>query len=325
MSTPAVSIVIPAYNAARFLEAAIASVRAQRFADAELVIVDDGSTDDTAERAAELAPDAVLIRQPNGGPARARNRAIAHARAPLLAFLDADDQWCPGLLDALVRYAHRFPEAALVSGVLDGPSRFDVDADETTPPRHRFCEIFHQQYHVPMSTVLARRSALEEVGGFDERRELYVEDWDLWLRVAARHPIGHVPAARVRYRPGGIMSSVPERTRRGQLLTVEKLLPLCAESCPRHRSDPTTCVRRRVHQTEHAYGCSMLRAGSCEQARQAFARALDERPLELRTRLNHAASFLGPTLLERLIAVRDRFAPEPLVPARDDGARPRRS
>ena len=325
MSTPAVSIIIPAFNASRFLDAAIASVRRQRFADSEIIIVDDGSTDDTAERAAALAPDAVLLRQPNGGPARARNRGIAHARAPQLAFLDADDQWCPGLLDALVGYARRFPDAALVSGVLDGPSRFDVDADERTPPRHRFCEIFHQRYHVPMSTVLARRSAVEEAGGFDERRELYVEDWDLWLRIAARHPVGHVPAARVRYRPGGLMSSAPERTRRGQLFTVDKLLPLCAESCARHRSDPAACLRLRVHHTEHAYGCSLLRAGDREQARQAFARALDERPLELRTRLNHAASYLGPRILERLIAVRDRFAPEPLVAARDDRPPPKRA
>lgn len=308
MPAPAVSIIMPAYNAARFLDEALASVRAQRFCDYELIIVDDGSTDDTAARAAALAPDAVLVRQPNGGPARARNTAIAHARAPLLAFLDADDQWGPGLLDALVAYLRRFPDAALASGVLQGPPRFFAGADETTPPRHRFCEIFHQEYHVPMSTVLARRHVVEEAGGFDERRELYVEDWELWLRIAARHPVGHVPAAQVRWRPGGIMSSAPARTRRGQLLAIDKSLPLCAAACPQHRRDPTACVRRRRHRSEHVLGCELLRAGDRQAARAAFARALAERPLEWRTRLSHAASFLDGKLLGRLIAARDVLA-----------------
>jgi glycosyltransferase involved in cell wall biosynthesis len=299
-----VSVIMPAYNARSTLADAIASLEAQRFEDYELIIVDDGSTDGTAEAARELAPEAVVLHQANGGPARARNTAISHARAPLLAFLDADDHWCPGLLPALFTYAERFPSAGLVSGRLDGPHRFDPHADENTPPRDRFCDIFHHGYQMPTSSVMARRSAVIEAGGFDERREIYVEDWDLWLRIAARHPIGHVPQAMVRHVPG-LMSSAAHKTYRGQLLTIEKTRPLCAEVCPRHRRDPDDCLERRRHRSHHVYGCSVLRAGDTATARQIFRLALNERPLALRSRLNHAASFLSAGVVGKLFAVRD--------------------
>jgi GT2 family glycosyltransferase len=306
-TAPKVSIIMPAYNTRRFIGAAIASIRAQRFPGWELIIVDDGSTDGTAEEAKALAPEAIVIRQQNGGPGRARNTAIAHARAPLLAFLDSDDEWCPGLLHSLVAYADRFPAAGLVSGRLEGPNRFDAHADETTPPRDRFCDIFHHRYQISSGTVLARRHCIDEAGGFDDRREIYVEDWDLWLRIAARHPIGYVPQAMLRHSPG-LMSSRPERTYRGQLLTIEKTQPLCAQVCALHRHDPGDCMQRRRHRSHHVYGCTLLRAGDPERAREIFQLALKERPLALRTQLNHAASYLSPNTVKRLFAVRDLLA-----------------
>jgi len=109
---PEVSVVIPAYNAGRTITAALASVFAQTYRDFEVIVVDDGSTDDTPRRLADWADyRVVVVRQPNSGPAHARNEAIARARGRLVAFLDADDIWLPRKLERQVAYYRRFPTA----------------------------------------------------------------------------------------------------------------------------------------------------------------------------------------------------------------------
>jgi Glycosyl transferase family 2 len=303
--SPAVSVVMPAYNAARFIAEAIASVRAQTFRDHELVIVDDGSTDDTAERAAAAAPDAVLVRSTNGGPGRARNLGVERARGERIAFLDADDVWFPDALSALEGYARRHPDAGLVGARFAWPWDVAAARSPEEPPRDRFCDVFHQVHTVHTGAVLIPRRVLLEVGGFDERRELYVEDWDLWIRIAARHPIGYVPRPVVWHRPGGIMSSAAARTYIGQQLTVEKTLPICHEACPRFRADPERCARGRRHLTHQTHARELLRAGRRFDARCVLRAALDEEPLSWRTRLMHAASYLPDRALARIYGARD--------------------
>jgi len=99
---PEVSVVIPAYNAGRTISAALASVFAQTYRDFEVIVVNDGSTDDTAQRLEEWSGRLVTICQRNGGPGRARNEGIARARGRLIAFLDADDIWLPRKLERQV-------------------------------------------------------------------------------------------------------------------------------------------------------------------------------------------------------------------------------
>jgi glycosyltransferase involved in cell wall biosynthesis len=296
---------MPAYNAGRFIGMALSSVQAQTFRDHEIIVIDDGSTDNTSERAAEVAPEALLLRQANGGPGRARNAGIARARGRLVAFLDADDVWFPDALATLVNFARRHPDAGLVHAEYEPSYLTGPPPLEATLPRLRFCEIFHQLHPVPTGAVLVPRKVLEEVGGFDERREVYVEDWELWLRIAARHPVGYVARSVLWHRPGGIMSSAAEKTYRGQQITIGKTLPLCQEVCPRYRDDPENCVRRRLHLTHHIHGRELLRAGRHRAARDALRAALDQRPLALRTRLMHAASFLSERILARFYDVCD--------------------
>jgi teichuronic acid biosynthesis glycosyltransferase TuaG len=114
-AAPTVSIILPVYNGERFIAAAIESVRQQSLADWELLIVDDGSTDGTAAlvQAQAADPRLTIIQQPNQGPAPARNRAIARATAPYVAFLDADDVWFPGYLEAVTTTLASHPEAVL--------------------------------------------------------------------------------------------------------------------------------------------------------------------------------------------------------------------
>src|SRR5205085_1624302 len=175
---PEISVVIPAYNAGRTISAALASVFAQTYRDFEVIVVDDGSTDDTPERVDEWADRLVSIRQPNGGPGRARNEAIARARGRLVAFLDADDVWLPRKLERQVAYFQRFPTtgllhtATLVNRAPAQTVRETADAVpldfDAAPPAHAFAELFHCDVDVNTLTVMVPRALLLDVGGFDE-------------------------------------------------------------------------------------------------------------------------------------------------------------
>lgn len=114
MNTPEISVVIPLYNKARFVERAIKSVFDQKVNNIELIVVDDGSTDSSAHRVQQIGNGRItLIRQLNQGVSAARNKGIHSARADLIAFLDADDEWKPGFLDEILKMREAFPSAGL--------------------------------------------------------------------------------------------------------------------------------------------------------------------------------------------------------------------
>lgn len=206
MRDPTVSVVIPTYNRARFLPAAVASVRAQTYPCDEILIVDDGSSDNTSEVVAALGAGVRLIRQANAGPAAARNRGINEARCDLVAFLDTDDRWLPGKLAAQVELFQREPALGLVCADMaiedDAGARLvesnfvqrglqqefaGLDGRPLPDAPRRLLEL----NFVNTSTVIAKRQLLVGLGGFDTRLR-FGEDLELWLRIAARHPIACV-------------------------------------------------------------------------------------------------------------------------------------
>jgi hypothetical protein len=305
---PEVSVIIPAFNAGRTISAALESVFNQTYKNFEVIVVDDGSTDDTALRIGDWADRVVRLHQHNRGPGRARNEGLAQARGRLIAFLDADDVWLPRKLELQLAYFGRFPAtgllhaAALVSRtpaqtVLETVDAlpFDYAAD---PPANAFGPLFHGEVDINTLTVITPRAVLLEVGGFDERRELHVEDWDLWLRIAARYRIGYLQFPLAVHRPGGSMSSAVEKTYRGQELVIDKVAPLCAAACARHLGHGDECVRERRHRLYSELGYERFWKGRMPKARDAYAQALAIRPADLRARAYYAASFLGHRWLE---------------------------
>lgn len=188
MTPPRVSFVMPAYNAARTLPKALASVQAQSVADWELLLVDDGSRDETlaiAHAAAARDPRIRVFAQANGGAASARNHAIREARGAWLMFHDADDWIAPTYLARMLAVVDAEPGCALgacaLLGVDDDGAILRVqhmrDLREPFPELARTC---------PFSiTVLARRDVVLALGGFDESLAT-CEDWDLWQRMARR-------------------------------------------------------------------------------------------------------------------------------------------
>jgi len=202
--TPTVSVVIPAYNSAHFLPKAIASVRAQQWPGLELIVVDDGSTDDTEAVVRELSrgEDVRFLRQENAGAESARNKGIATARGEWIAFLDADDVWLPGKLEAQFVELEKRANAAF--SYTDETLRFESGKERDVKcgkdGRPLLLQLLGGNLFAT-PTVIVRRDCLQEVGLFDARLRTG-EDWDLWIRLAA-----HFEHARVA-RPLAIISAV---------------------------------------------------------------------------------------------------------------------
>ena len=202
-----VSVVIPCYNQAHFLSEAIESVLCQTYKDFEVIVVDDGSEDDTQEVASKYSakdPRVRLIRQENRGLAGARNRGLSESRGEYVVFLDSDDRLLEEALEVGVRELEAHPKCAFVSGqfraiAADG-SHFWRPYD---PPVERDGYSMLLQYCFGMpAVVMYRRWVFAEVGGFDDSVDA-AADWDLYLRVARRFPIYHHGQVIAEYRQHG--------------------------------------------------------------------------------------------------------------------------
>tara|TARA_R110000823_G_scaffold130015_12_gene257902 strand:+ start:12656 stop:13324 length:669 start_codon:yes stop_codon:yes gene_type:complete len=172
--TPLVSVIVPVHNGASFIGAALASARAQSVNGLELIVVDDGSTDASADIAGEPEYGARLIRQENRGPAAARNRGVATAQGRYLAFLDADDLWPEGRLAWQLNCFAERPEVEMVQGVLQAIQAGSDGFAAVGEPHHAHS----------LSTALVLRSAFERVGPLDETLR-YCEDVDWFFSASS--------------------------------------------------------------------------------------------------------------------------------------------
>ena len=186
---PRVSIIIPTYNRRDLVREALASVQAQTYQDCELIVVDDGSTDGTAEVVQEF-PGVHYVSQSNRGVAAARNRGVALSCGELVAFLDSDDLWQPGKLDAQVAFFATCPDAQICQ-TEEIWLRNGVRVNPHNKHRKTGGDIFARSLErclVSPSAVMVRRELFKRIGGFDERLPA-CEDYDLWLRIAVTTPI----------------------------------------------------------------------------------------------------------------------------------------
>jgi glycosyltransferase involved in cell wall biosynthesis len=190
-AAPLVSVVIPCYKQAHFLGEAIESVLAQSYPHFEIIVVDDGSPDNTSEVAARYAR-VRCIRQDNQGLAGARNTGIRESKGSYLVFLDADDRLLPDALKVGVECLKARPECAFVSGLYrfiaaDG-SPLPPIRDLPCPDKEQYMEMLRGDYIITPAVIMHRRSVFEVVGGFDSSVNA-AADYDLCLRVARKFPV----------------------------------------------------------------------------------------------------------------------------------------
>ncbi len=188
--TPLVSVIIPTYNRAWILREAIESVLQQDFDDFELIVVDDGSTDNTGKILAGFASDIMVLRQTNQGVSAARNRGMAEADGQLIALLDSDDVWLPQKLSRQVEFFDKHP-AAVINQTEEIWIRNGVRVNPKNRHHKRSGMIFEHSLSlclVSPSAVMFKKTLLEVIGGFDESLPA-CEDYDLWLRTSCRYPV----------------------------------------------------------------------------------------------------------------------------------------
>lgn len=250
---PKISVIIPTYNRAWALGRAVDSVLAQDYPDFELIVVDDGSDDETRALLEAYGSRLTWIAQSNLGVSAARNRGAAQAAGDLLAFLDSDDYWYPQKLGVQSAFLDARPEACICQ-----TQEIWIRNGRRVNPGRR-----HQKTHgdifipslslclVSPSAVMLKNSLFEEMGGFDEALPA-CEDYDLWLRVSARYPV-HLIDRPLVVKTGGHPDQLSARPGLDQyrIRAIDRIL----------RSEPLSAARRRAARAVLKEKCRIYAAG----------------------------------------------------------------
>lgn len=312
MATQAVviSVVIGCYNYGRYLGAAIDSVLAQRGWNIEILVVDDGSTDDTPEVAARYGQRVRYIRTQHRGAAAARNLGWRAAQGGIICFLDADDLWLPGKLDRQMDVLEADSDCGLVycnTRRIHADGRYiDLWSDHFPPVSGDAFLAQLELNRMQTSTVMVRRDAIQRVGGFDESLVAW-EDVDLWVRLGRWYRFGYVPEPLACYRMHGLgLSTRALAMAQGQLHTTAKALKLLRPG------EASPLWQRRVLANAYAdVGIAHYLNADMRAARQWLLRAWGHDPTSLlrrRTAATFCKTWLGRDVV---VALRKRLRQPP--------------
>jgi len=335
MADSLVSVVIPTYNRAYCLETTLRSVFEQTHQDFEILLVDDGSTDDTGDLIRRLYPDEPRLRylpKPNGGVASARNYGLQRIRGDFVALLDSDDLWKPWKLEVQLACLNQFPKAGMIwtdMEALDPQGRvvdprylrkmyrayrwfppeklFQASAklvDFIVPPpglesaRCYYGDIFSQMFMgnlVHTSTVLLRRERFEQVRAFNEELAFSGEDFDFHLRTCRAGPVLFLDAATIGYQTG-----MPDRLTRPEygLHMACNALSTVAPVLANDRDRiqlPAQMIRDRMAELHRWVGASALDLGDHSTARSHLTATLRYRPSQPAAAALLALSLLPPS------------------------------
>jgi glycosyltransferase involved in cell wall biosynthesis len=290
------SLIIPTFNHARFVGAAIDSALAQTVSAFEVIVVDDGSTDETPTVLARYAARVRVLRQENRGLSAARNAGLAAAHGTFVSFLDADDVMAPTKLAAQLEVLERshaigwtycdvLMETVATGATARASERFGYASRALDG--WLFPELIHGNF-IPAIAPLVRRTALEAAGGFDERLTA-LEDWDMWLRLSLIAEARYTPAVLVTYRirPDG-MSEDRARMDRSRFQVLDKInrtRPVALESLG-------DVGRRIIADTHNWLGKEAYASGDWREARRRFAASVLTVPWQ-----REAPWLLGKSLL----------------------------
>jgi len=253
---PRVSVIIPAYNSMPWVSAAIDSVLSQGYRDYEVVVIDDGSTDKTADVLESYGRKIRCMHQANAGVSNARNRGLSVSTGEFIAYLDADDMWYSQKLESQIAFLDAHPQCGLVHSdvtVVDEQdkvirARFNVETARPIPSGYCRQDLL-RRCHIQVPSVIERRECIEEVGGFDEQF-MATEDYLHWIMVSLKGwEFGYInePLAKYRWRPGSVSSNKRLFLEEyGKMFGV--LLPALYENRP--QSSDLAIIRQRFLQVE---------------------------------------------------------------------------
>ncbi len=294
-----VSVVIPAYNVAAHIGEAIDSVLAQDYAPVEIIVVDDGSRDDTADVVSSRFPQVTLIRKANGGAATARNAGIRQAQGEFIAFLDADDIWLPGKLKAQVDYFRAHPDVAMnctgfsqwvsdEEGVFPDPLSVIPDQAGVASDaidRELSGWVYHRlllRSFVWTTTVMMRRTLIDKIGLFDESFRLG-QDYEYFLRASRETEIHRLSRAYALYRqhPGSATARGIDYNYAARV--IEGAHRKWGLASPNGDCISEREFRERLHKIHYMCGYLFLQRGNAATAFQEFKQAVRDKPLHLKS------------------------------------------
>ena len=285
---PIVSVVIPIFNGAPFVEKAVESILAQGITGVEIIVVDDGSTDGTQAVLAELAKTAGIVwfQQDHGGPARSRNRGISEASGEFIALLDCDDVWLPGKLEAQLAIMRARPAVGVVHTDYEVVNE-EGRVEERARARHSqepLVQAFAGGHTALPSTLLMRRSVLNQVGALDP--ELYgSEDSDLTIRLHAVTEFECVDRVLVRklQRGHGYRDmAFDEMTHRKKILASRRRFLERLDQRPALTSEQRRALNREWANFFLLSGLVAERCAQPAEARQQYIQAIRKAPFRLR-------------------------------------------
>lgn len=301
-----VSVIIPAFNVAAWIKQAIDSILAQTFHVLEILVVDDGSTDETANIIRGYGAPVVYINQQHKGVSAARNRGIMTAKGNLIAFIDGDDYWHPRKLESQIRLFEQQKDLQWVScetqpfdsatgAFIDGltPSMWNGDI---------LTALFLNNF-IGSATPLIRRNVFDQVGLFNEAHEARIgEDWDMWLKIASIHPLGvaYEKLAFLRLHGASAMSttSISEK--------VECLVGVIERAVERDFARLTRLRGKALAGVYYNAGLQSFRQEHYLQAQNYFLRALKYRPFNIESWAYWLITKLGPGFSNQIIALKRR-------------------
>ena len=304
---PRVSIIIPTYNCARYIGRALDSVCAQTYKDYEILVVDDGSTDDTKDVVMQYGRKVAYLYQQNRGVSAARNHAISKASGELLAYLDADDMWYSEKLERQVAFLDAHQECGMIHSEISVINeqdeilhvRFNEETKRSVPQGYCILELLKRS-HIQTLTVVERRNCFDRVGGFDERLPI-AQDYLHWIMIAAEgYGVGYLaePLGKYRWRTGSLMGS-PTRLLEDYVQIYDILLQE-KQFASRHGEEAAAILRDRlfVVQRDLAYHDRIQERN--ESAKRRLADLIKERPHEFELYVDLLKAYLPAGLLSKL-------------------------
>ena len=278
---PLVSAIVATHNRAHTIGEAIESIVRQTYDNVEIIIVDDGSTDDTLQKLAEFGQRITVISQKNAGPAAARNRGIKESIGEIVAFLDSDDIWLPSYIERHVNLLQNAGESvpcSLANSWLefsDGQRLTSFDVGLLRVPDAEtiwvnVADVLATRFIMFTQMVAVRRSALERSGGFDENL-WSLEDYDLALKLSFEGPWGLIREPLVVWRQGS-SDSLSKRAYQDQIRLKQNMITLKERALKQLRQSGQFSSTRKIIDRELKYAHWDLRAAQMEQRGTWFAR-----------------------------------------------------
>jgi glycosyltransferase involved in cell wall biosynthesis len=287
---PRFSVVIPVYNCARYVGETIQSVIDQRRPALEIIVVDDGSSDETAAVVQRYSDrvSLVYVYQQNQGPSAARNRGVALARGDWIAFLDADDLWRPDKLETLRRHIRDYPTVGFFWSDM---AYIDENGSPREPAKWRnpLAEIiFDRPFGPPPSSVVMRKDVFNRTAGFNTLLRRY-EDLEYFSRVAQAFPIRFIPRELLAYRK---YDKEPRYLRMRGSVENWSIVNEGLSQLWRHDPAKRAVLTRHSASRYSAIGRHYLRSGNLERARYCFRQSFAERRFDLKNLRRWALSYL---------------------------------